>query len=128
MRLLVGNIWAEEIPVQFNIHPKAVMNINACEYLKIIYVHCGWRNKNRIDPRSYEHYWTSSWFEPRTSAIPVQRSTNWANIIWIKHNDQLPAGLLAQLVEHCTDIAEVMGFKFSTGLNFYQSLFKLLVQ
>ena len=43
------------------------------------------------DPRSYEHYWTSSWneawkkiqartgFEPMTSAIPVQRYTNWAN-------------------------------------------------
>ena len=35
------------------------------------------------DPRSYEHYWTSSWigpgFEPSTFAIPVQRSINWAN-------------------------------------------------
>ena len=50
------------------------------------------------DPRSYEHYWTSSWnktwkkiqartgFEPMTSAIPMQRSTNWAN---------KPTGLLA---------------------------------
>ena len=25
------------------------------------------------------------------------------------HNDQLPVGLIAQLVEHCTGIAEVMG-------------------
>ena len=41
------------------------------------------------DPRSYEHYRTSSWyktwkkltpvFEPMTFAIPVQRSTNWVN-------------------------------------------------
>ena len=29
--------------------------------------------------------------------------------IWNQHNDQLPVGLLAQLVEHCTGIAEVMG-------------------
>ena len=30
-------------------------------------------------------------------------------LIWYQHNDQLPVGLLAQLVERCTDIAEVMG-------------------
>ena len=29
--------------------------------------------------------------------------------ILIQHNDQSPAGMLAQLVEHCTGIAEVMG-------------------
>ena len=29
--------------------------------------------------------------------------------IWNQHNDQLPVGLLAQLVEHCTGITEVMG-------------------
>ena len=29
--------------------------------------------------------------------------------IWIQHYDQLPVGLLAQLVERCTGIAEVMG-------------------
>ena len=29
--------------------------------------------------------------------------------IWDQHIDQLPVGLLAQLVEHCTGIAEVMG-------------------
>ena len=34
---------------------------------------------------------------------PLQR------FIWIQHNDQLPVGLLAQLVEHCTSITEVMG-------------------
>ena len=73
-----------------------------------------------------------------TSAIPVQRFTHWANMpicelrwrnedrlysflhhsahIWshiftviIQHVDQLPIGLLAQLVERCTGIAEVMG-------------------
>ena len=29
--------------------------------------------------------------------------------IWIQHNDQLPVSLLAQLVERCTCIVEVMG-------------------
>ena len=29
--------------------------------------------------------------------------------IWNQHSGQLPVGLLAQLVEHCTSIAEVMG-------------------
>ena len=29
--------------------------------------------------------------------------------IWNQHNDQLPVGLLAQLVERCSGIAEVMG-------------------
>ena len=29
--------------------------------------------------------------------------------IWIQHYDQLPVGLLAQLVEHCTGIAVVIG-------------------
>ena len=57
---------------------------------KIIFVHCG-EETNINDPRSYEHYCTSSWnktwnkiqtrtgFEPMTSATPVQRSVNWAN-------------------------------------------------
>ena len=29
--------------------------------------------------------------------------------IWNQHSDQLPLGLLAELIEHCTGIAEVMG-------------------
>ena len=29
--------------------------------MKIICVQNGWRNEYRIDPRSYEHYWTSNW-------------------------------------------------------------------
>ena len=45
--------------------------------------------------------------------------------IWIQHRNRLPVGLLAQLVEHCTGIAEVMGsnpirawifFSFPPGL------------
>ena len=46
--------------------------------MKIIYVHCS-EETNLRDPRTYEHYWTSTGFETMTSAIPMQRSTNWAN-------------------------------------------------
>ena len=28
--------------------------------MKIIYVNCGWRNEYGSDPRSYEHYLSSS--------------------------------------------------------------------
>ena len=38
------------------------------------------------------------------------------------HTNQLPFGLLAQLVERCTGIAEVMGSNNRTGLNFFQVL------
>ena len=78
------------------------MNID-CEYMKISYsfLHCSahiWF--------SYIHYHYSSfgWF------------------IWTQHNDQLPVGLSAHLVERCTSIAEVMGsnpvwaWKFFSGI------------
>ena len=34
--------------------------------------------------------------------------------------DQLPVELIAQLVEHCTGIAEVMGFKSRSRLTFFR--------
>ena len=41
-----------------------------------------------------------------------------------QHNDWLPFGLVAQLVERCTGIAEVMGLKpVGTGLNFFRPYF-----
>ena len=36
----------------------------------------------------------------------------------MKHNDQLPDGLLAQMIEHCTGIHRGHGFKSCTGLVF----------
>ena len=37
--------------------------------------------------------------------------------------DQLPVGSLAQLIERCTGVAEVMdGFKSRAGLNFFSGL------
>ena len=38
-----------------------------------------------------------------------------------QHNDQLLVGLLAHLVEYCTNIADVMGSKF------FKALFSLLL-
>ena len=35
--------------------------------------------------------------------------------------DQLPVGLIAQLVEHCTGIAETYGFEHRSSLNFLQA-------
>ena len=44
--------------------------------------------------------------------------------IWTQFIDQLPVSLLAQLVERCTGIAEVMGLNpAGTGLKFFQALF-----
>ena len=57
-----------------------------------------------------------------TSVIPVQHSTDWANEptgIWYR----LPVGLLAQLVEHCTSIVEVMDSNPVQAFNFFQVLF-----
>ena len=77
--------------------------------------------KYKRDLCSNEHYLSSSedkaWKNSglyriwtHNLSIPVQRSTNWANkptgswsICWFQHID------LAQLVEHCINIAEVMG-------------------
>ena len=42
--------------------------------------------------------------------------------IWNQHDDQLPVGLLAQLVEHCTSIAEVMGLNPIQAWIFFQAL------
>ena len=39
------------------------------------------------------------------------------------NNTFSPVGLIAQLVEHCTGIAEVYGTEFRSGLNFFQALF-----
>ena len=43
-----------------------------------------------------------------------------------QHNDQLPIGLLAQLVEHCFGVAEVMDSNPIKA--FFQALFSLLLK
>ena len=42
--------------------------------------------------------------------------------IWNQHNDQLPIGLLAHLVERCTGIAEVMGSNSVQAWMFFSGL------
>ena len=49
-------------------------------------------------------------------------SPNLHGFIWNQYNDQLPVGLLAQLVEHYTGIAEVI------GSNPIQALISLLLK
>ena len=49
--------------------------------------------------------------------------------IWNQHNDQLPVGLLAQLVEcYTVQYRRGHGFKSCTDLNFFQALFSLLLK
>ena len=50
---------------------------NNCKYMKIIYVHCGWRNEYRSDPHSYKHYWISSWNKAWKKFRPVQDLNPW---------------------------------------------------
>ena len=47
--------------------------------------------------------------------------------IWTQFIDQLPVGLLAQLVERCTGIAEVMGSNPVRAWIFFKSYLQLLV-
>ena len=48
-------------------------------------------------------------------------------LTWTQFIDQLPVGLLAQLVERCTGIAEVMGSIPVRAWIFFRSYLQLLV-
>ena len=48
--------------------------------------------------------------------------------IWNQHNDHLPVGMLALLVEHCTGIARVMGPNPVQADNIFQALFSQLLK
>ena len=48
--------------------------------------------------------------------------------IWNQHSDQFPVGLLAQLLEHCTSITEVMGSNPIQAWIFFQAFFSLLLK
>ena len=49
-------------------------------------------------------------------------------VFWNQHSDQLPVGLLAQLIEHCTGITEVMGWNPEQAWIFFQAFFSLLLK
>ena len=48
--------------------------------------------------------------------------------IWNQHKDQLPVGMLALLVEHCTSIVEVLGPNPVQADNIFQALFSQLLK
>ena len=87
------------IPVQYSTNWELVIMLvrnkpvkwllNDCTYMNIIYVNRGLRNLYKSHIRS------NDWFVVHSSSIQ--------GFITNQH-DQLPTGLLAQLVEHCTGI------------------------
>ena len=68
--------------------------LHDCKYMKIIYVHCRWRNEYRSDPRSNEHYWTSSWTKAWKKFRPVRNLNPWPLQYWCS---TLPTELTSQL-------------------------------
>ena len=62
-------------------------------------------------------------FGSRQYARNYYSSLGW--FIWIQYNDQLPVGLLAQLVERCTRITEVMGSNPIRPENFFSGLISI---
>ena len=66
------------------------------------------------------------WISHNLSKIIIHHFNWW--FIWTQHIDQLPVGLLVQLVEHCTGIAEIMGSYPARAWIFFRSYFQLLVQ
>ena len=81
--------------------------------MKVLYVNCGWRREYESDIRSNEHYSSSSenkiafTFTCLSAAhirdfhIITVIYSSLHGFIWNQHSNQLPVGLLAQLVEHC---------------------------
>ena len=102
-----------------------------CEYMKII---CELRfliNEQQSDLSRNELYLginkNEAWKKIRSvrnfNSRPQRYQCIALPIITSQHNDQFPGGLLAQLVEHCIRIAEVMG----SNLVKIQALFSLLL-
>ena len=62
-----------------------------------IIMHCSWKEEYRIDPRSYEHYWTSSWNKAWKRFRPVRDLNPWplryrCNALSTELTSQLGAG------------------------------------
>ena len=94
-------------------------------------VKCDHRSKffqfKQLESRSLKKIRASTGFEPMTFAIPVRCSTNWAMKPHIESKVNkltfLPMfGFIAQLVEHRTGIAEVMGSNPVEALIFFRLL------
>ena len=81
---------------------------------------------NESDLRSNEHYLSSSSEKKAWKKFRPVRDLS--RFIWDQHIVQLPVGLLAQVVEHCTGIAEVMGSNPVQAWIFFQAFFSLLLK
>ena len=84
------------------------------EYMKIMYMNCGLRNEYESGVCINEHYLSSSENEAWKK---IDSSLH--GFITNQQNDQLLIGLLAQLVEHWTGIAEVIGSNPVQGWIFF---------
>ena len=102
--------------------------------MKFIYVNWDWRNEFGSNRHSYEHYFSSSeskawkkcselWLKKHIWFSYIYSHTPLWGFIWNQHNDQLPVGLLAQLVERCTSIALVLGPNLVQAWIFFRSYF-----
>ena len=114
--------------------PYQTIFLSGCEYMKVIYLNCGWRRRYESDLSSNEHYLSSSEKKARKKFRPVRDLNPWPlryrcsasavqiydfriltavysllhGFIWNQHSDRLPVRLLTQLVEHCSDIASII--------------------
>ena len=84
------------------------------EYMKIMYMNCGLRNEYESGLCINEHYLSSSENEAWKK---IDSSLH--GFITNQQNNQLLIGLLAQLVEHWTGIAEVIGSNPVQGWIFF---------
>ena len=101
---VVGHLASETLPFDF-------------EYMKIMYMNWGLRNEYESGLWINEHYLSSSEKEAWKKIDPSLHG-----IITNQQNDQLLIGLLAQLVEHCTGIAEFIGSNPIQGWIFFSGL------
>ena len=107
---VVGHLASETLPFDF-------------EYMKIMYMNFGLRNEYESGLWINEHYSSSSENEAWKK---IDSSLH--GFITNQQNNQLLIGLLAQLVEHWTGIAEVIGSNPIQGWIFFSALFLLLLK
>ena len=72
---------------------------------------------------SFLHHSARIWF-----SYICSHYSPFGRFIQIQHNNQSLVGLLAQLLERCTGIVEVLGSNLVRAFVFFQVLFQLLVQ
>ena len=77
-----------------------------------------------IDCADHQNYRNNFIFPPQCKSVNfhISKSSFTRMFICTQFIDQLPVGLLAQLVERCTGIAEVMGSNPVRAWNFFQVL------